>query len=414
MSNFKDNYNVKGVKHVFLPDIFFWQYVEKEFKSLMNVYCYNEIKLPIIEKTFLFSGCLGHNSDIIKKEMFSFKDNNERNLTLLPEGTSSCLKSLSFEGSLRNFQKQNVWYFSPMFRKENPQKGRNRLFYQIGIESFGSKSFRIDLEHVIIINKLFKILKINNIVLEINYIDNSKNSRYKKILNSYIKNKNISNFKQGDFSFNSLIVLDKIDKIVFNDVPASIDYLNNNKKSVFIKILYFLKILNIFFVVNKFLVRGLEYYNDLVYEWTTNIDNRELTICAGGRYDNLSKRFGEFTYATGCAFGLERVILSLKNNLKKKNHLLILFENNIPILNIIFLKEFIINEFKHLNINVDFIKSSFDQKIKKIKKKGVSFILFINRIKIKEKKAIFIFQKKYKIVHFSKLSRYIWKEKLNF
>lgn len=411
MINLRDIYNVKGVNYIFKPKIYLWQYIENEFKNLISKYCYDEIKLPLIERTFLFTRTLGSNSDIIRKEMFSFKDNKNRSFTLLPEGTTSCLKSLIFDGYLRNFQKQNIWYISPMFRKENTQKGRSRLFHQIGVESFGEKCFTVDFEHIIIINKFFKNLNIGNLILEVNFIDNKKRSKYKSILKSYILNNNLFNFNNNLFNFNPLLFLDKLDKKFLGKIPSLLNYLNGQKKIDFIKMLYFLKIKNIFFVINKCLVRGLDYYDGLVYEWTSNIDNKYLAVCAGGRYNNLSGYFNNSIYGTGCALGIERIFLIINNNFKKKNFFFFLFEKNISFFDIFFFLEYMRNKF-NINILFDSIVSSFEQKLKKIRKRGINYIFFIEKEKIKENKIIFITNGSYKVINTTKLSRYIWKKKV--
>ncbi|HIH2763129.1 MAG TPA: ATP phosphoribosyltransferase regulatory subunit [Candidatus Azoamicus sp.] len=308
------DYNIKGIKSVFLPDIHKWQFIEYSFKFLIKKYIYKEIKLPIIEKQELFKKTLGKYSNILKKEMFSFKDKNNQIVTLIPEGTASCTKELILADMIRNFQKINVWYMSPMFRRENPQKGRNRLFYQIGLESFGFKDYGKEVEHIFIFNQLFKLLNVNDIILEINCIDNLKNTVFKRdMLNffiSYISNFNL--LKKNLFS-NPLSLLEKLKFFSNLNIPCQLNYLSNDVRRRFIFFLYTLKKIGIYFVFNKFLVRGLDYYNAIVYEWTTLIDKKKLAICSGGRYDSLSKLIGKYeSFSTGCAAGIDRLSLKIK------------------------------------------------------------------------------------------------------
>ncbi len=316
----KNKYNIKGVKYISTPEIYILQYIEKVFKNIIKSYGYNEIKLPLIEKTNLFKQTLGKNSDIISKEMFSFKDKDSNFITLLPEGTTSCVKSLILNGSLRNTQKKKVWYFCPMFRREKPQEGRNRLFYQLGMEAFGYNNYEIDLEHILIINKLLKLLNINDIILEINCINNSKKKNlYKTLIKKFLKQTKIYLNKKYTEE-NLLMIFAKVNKKQKKNTPKPINYLKKNTRKKFINILFCFKKLNIQFLINDYLARGLEYYNELIYEWTTKINNRRIALCAGGRYDDLSICLkGPKTYSTGCALGLERTMLKFKKKNLKKN-----------------------------------------------------------------------------------------------
>lgn len=307
------DYNIKGVKSVFLPDIYKWQLIEYFFKVVIKKYMYKEIKLPIIEKQVLFKKTLGQHSSIIKKEMFSFKDKNNQILTLIPEGTTSCTKELILADMIRNFKKINVWYMSPMFRRENPQKGRNRLFYQIGLESFGFKDYSKEVEHIFIFKKLFNALRVNDIILEINCIDNLKCTVFKKkmlkFFTSYVSNFNLL---KKNFYLNPLILLEKLKVFSNLNIPCQMTYLNCDIRRQFVFFLYTLKKIGIYFIFNKFLVRGLDYYNGIVYEWTTLIEKKKLAICSGGRYDSLSKLIGKYeSFSTGCAIGIDRLSLKI-------------------------------------------------------------------------------------------------------
>lgn len=306
----KNLYNIKGVKSIFLPQIHNWQYLECLFFKLMRLYSYNEIKLQLLEKTILLRQTLGETSDVIRKEMYTFHDKNEESITLLPEGTTSCLKSLLGHGFLRNANKQNVWYYSPMFRREKPQSGRQRMFYQIGVESYGFNDLVKELEHVIIFNRLLCELNINTVLLEVNFLpNNSKVSTvYQAKLNKFLSNNLMNSI---DSKINPLNFLDKNKSIYKVDIPKSIDYFND--KFSMLKFMYLLKKLNINYIFNCYLVRGLSYYNNIVYEWTALIKKRRLAICAGGRYDDLSIKISNVkSFSTGFAFGVERLLYLLK------------------------------------------------------------------------------------------------------
>jgi histidyl-tRNA synthetase len=372
----KDILNIKGVRAIYNKDMYIFQYIEKKLKNLVKLYGYNEIKLPILEKTSLFHKSLGKNSDILTKEMYSFIDKDNNNLTLLPEGTASCTKYLHDFDKLRNNQKHKIWYLSPMFRRENPQKFRKRLFYQFGIESFGYKYHDIEIEHIIIISKFFKSLRINDINLEINCIGNLYNMQIynNKLFEFLTKNKLIENISH----INPIKILDKLN-IIDNNIPAPISYLTSNTRLNFIKLLYYLKKLNINFVFNKYLVRGLDYYNDVVYEWTTKIDTKKISLCSGGRYDNLSENINKKSaYATGFAFGIDRIISKIcQCKIKKKIDGIILFDNKKSLLLNYIISETIRTFVPNINLLNLYSDKNLEQQIKKIKKLGIEKIIRI-------------------------------------
>jgi len=385
----KEIYNIKGIKDILSPKIYLWNYLENKLISLIKSYGYEEIRIPLIEKTILFTKSIGKNTDIIEKEMFSFIDKNDKSITLRPEGTVGCIKSLMTNGLIRNIKKNRIWYIGPMFRRENPQQGRHRQFYQFGIEATGFQNNNIDLEHIIIINKIFKLLNLENISLEINCIGNNNDIKnYEKKIINYFKNyeNTLTSLNKNRLENNPIKILDDKDiNIKFKNIPPLINDINSQSQKKFINIIYNLKKLNIKFKINYNLVRGLDYYNDIVYEWTSKINNKKMTICAGGRYDGLSQQLGgEKTFSNGCAIGLDRLLLLLDNKLK--------FNKNIDGY-IIFLND------KPLNINIKIsekirkylpelvIINHYDKKkiTKQITKTNPKFILGINEQDVKNK-----------------------------
>lgn len=377
------DYNIKGVKSVFLPDIKNWQFIENSFKILISKFNYQEIKLPLIEKQFLFKKTLGLNSNIIKKEMFSFVDKNGQYISLIPEGTASCLKELSLSDFIRNYQKINVWYISPMFRRENTQKGRNRQFYQIGLESFGFIDYDKEIEHIFIFRDLFKILNIYDIILEINCVNNSKTSLFNKVLFDFFMSyvSNYFSLKSISKLSNPLSLLEKLKFFSKINLPCQLNYLPKNFKKNFIYLLYNLKKIGSYFVFNKFLVRGLDYYNGVIYEWTSLIDGKKLAICSGGRYNDLSKIICKYdSYATGCALGIDRLILKFNFTFKDTNLIKVFFSCNQPFYLNIKIFEYLNKKKSFLQFN-DSVKN-FNKKMKFLKKDDVKF-LFIDKKFIK-------------------------------
>ncbi|WP_126071618.1 histidine--tRNA ligase [Candidatus Annandia adelgestsuga] len=398
--------NIKSVRgmHDFLPKTTtIWQKIEYKIKKVLNSYGYNEIKFPIIENNKLFKRAIGNITDIVEKEMYSFYDKNGNYLTLRPEGTASCVRASIENGILYN-QEQRLWYFGPMFRYERPQKGRYRQFNQIGIEIFGLPESNIEIELLMITLRWWKILNISKYMkLEINYIGSIKERKqYKKDLIIFLekyKNKLDLECKNRLYK-NPLRILDtkniKIIKIL-KKAPNLKYYLNKKSISYFNNLLYLLKFFKINYIVNKNLFRGLDYYNNTVFEWKTNFfKNKSITICAGGRYDNLVKKIGGFDVpAIGCAMGFERLLmLFLKCKKKKKN---IIDYINIYIIVHNFNKQNIFIKFAEIlrdllpkiKVFLDFnYKKKIKKKIIKAKKMKSLFILIENKNKIKTNKLI--------------------------
>lgn len=301
--------SIKGVNSVFVPNIYKWQYIENLFKSIINLYAYDEIKLQLLEDTKIFDKSLGINSDIVNKEMFSFYDKNGKSITLIPEGTATCTKFLCNFGFLRTNNFYNLWYFSPMFRREKPQKYRSRLFYQIGIESYGYKCFSKELEHIIIFKRFLVSLNIFSVTLELNCLDFFINNVfYEKILFNFFFRNLID--KSCLSRLNVMRVLDKSSVIKNIIIPKFLNFLSIEKRRSFFKFLYILKKMNISFLINNYLVRGLDYYNGIIYEWTVKgYNDRKIAVAAGGRYDYLSKKFSKLNvFSTGFAIGFERIV----------------------------------------------------------------------------------------------------------
>jgi histidyl-tRNA synthetase len=312
---------IKGMPDVLPTEVAIWQYFEAKWQALMRSYGYFEIRLPLLETTSLFKRSIGEITDIVEKEMFSFEDKEGDSLTLRPEGTAACVRA-ALEHSLIYNQTQRLWYMGPMFRYEKPQLGRYRQFHQVGVEAFGWPGPDIDAEHLIMMARFWKILGLSEAVtLEINSLG-SKASRsiYREKLVAYLS-KYIAELDQDSqrrLTTNPLRILDSknpaLQKIIL-EAPKGIDYLDGDEKKHFETLQERLTIAKIPFVVNSRIVRGLDYYNKTVYEWTTARLGAQGTLCAGGRYDALVgelEQGGLSTPAVGFAVGIERVLLLLK------------------------------------------------------------------------------------------------------
>lgn len=311
---------VKGMPDVLPAQVTAWQRLESVIRSLMHNYAYEEIRMPLVERTQLFKRSIGEVTDIVEKEMFTFADQNADSITLRPEGTAGCVRACMEHALLRNQQQQKLWYMGPMFRYERPQKGRYRQFNQFGIEAFNLPGPDIDVEQLAICARLWKMLQIDHLlVLQINSIgDLQSRNNYKQKLVEYFT-ANVSKLDEDSkrrLHTNPLRILDSKNpemQQLIADAPVLLDYIDAESREHFTKLQQQLNALGIKFTINPRLVRGLDYYNRTVFEWVTDQLGAQSAVCAGGRYDNLvSMLGGPETYGVGFAMGLERILLLLE------------------------------------------------------------------------------------------------------
>ena len=304
-----------------------WHFLEACLRKITASYGYSEIRMPIVENTQLFCRSIGEVTDIVEKEMYTFVDKGEDSLTLRPEGTASCVRAGIQHGLLYN-QQQRLWYMGPMFRRERPQKGRYRQFYQFGIEAFGLKGPDIDVEVIALSARLWKMLGLSEVELQINSLgSNQAREAYKAKLVEYFEQHldELDADSQRRLTSNPLRILDTKNpamKNVVDQAPKLMEHLDGESKQHFDDLCEKLDALGIAYVVNPKLVRGLDYYNRTVFEWVTTELGAQGTICAGGRYDGLVEQLGgKATEGCGFAMGLERIILLLEKQSDFKDKL---------------------------------------------------------------------------------------------
>ena len=309
---------IRGMNDLLPADSDLWSSLDDTISNLLISYGYKYCRTPIVESTETFSRAIGEVTDIVEKEMYTWEDNNGNSLTLRPEGTASVVRMM-IEHNLPREGIQKVFYNGPMFRHERPQKGRYRQFHQVGAEVFGASDAKIDAELISITDSLWKSLGINA-RLEINSLG-SKESRssYRKILTDFF-NKNISQLDEDSLrrlKTNPLRILDSKNKdleLLISNAPKMIDHLDNESQEHFTILKNYLDNLDIPYEVNPKLVRGLDYYNQTVFEWISNDLGSQGTICGGGRYDGLVEKMGgNPTPAIGFAMGLERIALLIQD-----------------------------------------------------------------------------------------------------
>ncbi|EMD81101.1 MULTISPECIES: histidine--tRNA ligase [Vibrio] len=296
-----------------------WQKLENTVKNVISAYGYNEVRMPIVEETNLFSRAVGEETDVVSKEMYTFDDRNGDSLTLRPEGTAGCVRSC-IQNSLINRDEQRLWYMGPMFRHERPQKGRYRQFHQCGVEVFGLNGPDVDAELIMMTARLWRELGINEHVrLELNSIGSQEDrADYRTALVAFLE-QHIDVLDEDckrRMHTNPLRVLDTKNpdvQAILGDAPRLSDYLGEESKAHFAGLCELLDAAGIEYTVNERLVRGLDYYNRTVFEWITESLGAQGTVCGGGRYDGLVEQLGgKPTPAVGFAMGLERLVLMLE------------------------------------------------------------------------------------------------------
>ncbi|WP_416454903.1 histidine--tRNA ligase [Streptococcus thermophilus] len=310
----------KGTQDILPGDSAKWQYVENVARETFKKYNYGEIRTPMFEHYEVISRSVGDTTDIVTKEMYDFHDKGDRHITLRPEGTAPVVRSY-VENKLFAPEVQKpvkVYYIGSMFRYERPQAGRLREFHQLGVECFGSKNPATDVETIAMAYQLFNTLGIKDVTLHLNSLGNTDSRlAYRQALIDYLTpmRESLSKDSQRRLEENPLRVLDskeKEDKVAVENAPSILDYLDEESQTYFDEVRAMLDSLNIPYVIDTNMVRGLDYYNHTIFEFITTIDKSELTICAGGRYDSLVEYFGgPETAGFGFGLGLERLLLVL-------------------------------------------------------------------------------------------------------
>ncbi len=305
---------LRGMHDVLPAQSALWQTVEQIIRDVLTSYSYQEIRLPIVEKTELFKRSIGEVTDIVEKEMYTFDDRNGDSITLRPEGTAGCLRACLEHGLLN--QAQRLWYYGPMFRYERPQKGRYRQFYQMGLETYGIATADADAEVIALSYRLWQRLGIaDKVTLQINSLGTiAERAVYREQLIAYFKThiEKLDADSLRRLESNPLRILDSKNpamQAVLQDAPLLMNCLSDESREHFQTLTDYLAGLNIAFEINPRLVRGIDYYSKTVFEWITTELGSQGAVCAGGRYDGLIAQLGgKENYAVGFALGVERLL----------------------------------------------------------------------------------------------------------
>jgi histidyl-tRNA synthetase len=311
---------ITGTKDILPSDIAKWQYLEKLLRDTFQLFNYKEIRTPIFEETSLFARGIGEETDIVSKEMYTFKDRSETSITLRPENTAGVVRAF-IEQSLGAQQSLNkLYYIGAMFRQERPQAGRLRQFHQFGAEALGSSSPLLDSEMIQVAYHILKNLGLKNLVVKVNSLGIPEvRENYKNVLRDYLKYKKdkLSEESRKRFETNILRIFDskiEIDQQIMKDAPLLIDYLDNQSKIDFNIVKSYLIKVGIPFEVDPALVRGLDYYTKTTFEIVSGSVGSQSALCGGGRYDLLVEELGgKATPGVGFAAGMERILLACEN-----------------------------------------------------------------------------------------------------
>ena len=320
--NTKNIQSIKGFKDILPSEVKYYNFVEKIVSEVAHQYAINELRLPLVERSELFFKSIGDSTDIVNKEMYDFIDKNGESICLRPEGTASIVRAV-IEHNLvydRGLKKKKYMYYGPMFRHEKPQKGRYRQFNQFGVEYFGYADTNSDLELIILGNYIFERLGLAGYNLHINSLGNTLDKKkYSDIIVQYFEpiKDTLDEYQLKTLVNNPLRLLDsKKDNIknILNDLPKMRETLSDQSKFRFETLLKKLDNLGVTYSIDNSIVRGLDYYNDTVFEWRDNSLGSQNAICAGGRYDSLVENTGgESVPAIGFAIGIERIIELIKS-----------------------------------------------------------------------------------------------------
>lgn len=388
--------SIRGMKDA-LPDTTpYWQALEKVCRSVAAAYAYQEIRFPLLESTHLFQRTIGEVTDIVEKEMFTFTDRDGSSITLRPEGTAGCVRTVVQNTMLRDNPIQRLWFLGPMFRYERPQKGRYRQFHQFDVEAYGMNGPEIDVEQILLCQHIWEQLGIKKLIrLEINSLGTTEDrKRYRTVFVEYFK----KHFDQLDedskrrLSANPLRILDSKNPDMqefIHHAPKLLDFIDEASQQKFSKFCKLLDAAHVSYRVNPHLVRGLDYYCHTVYEWVTDHLGAQGTVCAGGRYDQLVEQLGgPATPAVGFALGLERVILLLQeqHRFEFSPDIYMVLVGDAAMEKGIILAERLRKDLPNMRVETNLTNASFKSQFKRADKSQARFALILGEDELKNDK----------------------------
>ena len=384
----------KGTKDLMPKETALFRYLENEFLKVASSYGYNEIMTPVIEHTELFSRGVGSGTDIVQKEMYTFKDLGGRSISLRPEGTAGVARAYVQSGDLSKAKPVKYSYVSSCFRYEKPQSGRQRMFHQLGIECFGSKEVQADAEVIMLASDFLNNIGLKEITLKINSIGCNKcREKYKEALVKYYESvsENLCETCKIRLNTNPMRLLDcKEDECTkySSDAPSILDFICSECANDFSKLQELLTDAGIQYEVDPRIVRGLDYYNKTAFEFIHEKIGAKATVCGGGRYDNLINTLaGIKEPGIGFGIGLERLMLAIDSkNINKSistspEYVIIPAGENVPHEKIYAIAKMLRNSGK--TVVVDIMNRNFKSLIKYANKINAKYALILGEDELK-------------------------------
>lgn len=311
----------KGTKDILPNQVYKWHFLEKAFSNICEKYGFKEIRTPVFEHTELFTRGVGDTTDIVEKQMYTFEDFAKRSLTLKPEGTAPVVRAFVENKQYAEVQPTKYYYDIPCFRYEKPQSGRLREFHQFGIEIFGTSNMMADAEVICLAKDFIEELGIENVELRINSIGcPSCRENYRKILKDFLEPKyeDLCDTCKNRYERNPMRILDcksEICQSLVVGAPVMLDYLCEECQVAFNEVKENLDSMNVEYIVDPGIVRGLDYYTKTAFEFVSNKIGAQGTVCGGGRYDHLIEQLGGPPIpGVGFGMGIERLLLTLEAN----------------------------------------------------------------------------------------------------
>ena len=312
----------RGTKDIVPSEAYKWNYLEGKFRDLCKLYGYEEIRTPIFEHTELFKRGVGDTTDIVQKEMYTFKDRGDRDLTLKPEGTAGVIRAFIENKMYAETQPTKLFYITPCFRYERPQSGRQRQFHQFGVEAIGSDTPSLDAEVISLAMQFLGEAGLKDLTVSINSVGCPVcREEYNQLLKDYLAAKadvlcDLCNDRRDKNPMRVIDCKNETCQANIVDIPLMADHLCENCKDHFSQLKLYLDEMNINYVVDKKIVRGLDYYKRTAFEIISNDLGAQSTVCGGGRYDGLVEQIGGPSGYSGIGFGLgaERLLLTLEAN----------------------------------------------------------------------------------------------------
>jgi len=309
----------RGTKDIVPAEAYKWNYLEGKFRDLCRLYGYEEIRTPIFEHTELFKRGVGDTTDIVQKEMYTFKDRGDRDLTLKPEGTAGVIRAFIENKMYAETQPTKLFYITPCFRYERPQSGRQRQFHQFGVEAIGSDTPSLDAEVISLAMQFLGEAGLKDLTVSINSVGCPVcREEYNQLLKDYLAAKadvlcDLCNDRRDKNPMRVIDCKNETCQANIVDIPLMADHLCENCKDHFSQLKQYLDEMDINYVVDKKIVRGLDYYKRTAFEIISNDLGAQSTVCGGGRYDGLVEQIGGYS-GIGFGLGAERLLLTLEAN----------------------------------------------------------------------------------------------------